>query len=46
MQQISANNVQHSKFFANNEDVSKTFTPSEHNYFRVKIMTTQGILNF
>lgn len=40
VQQISANNVKPSKFFINNEDIFKTFTPSEQNYFRVKNMTT------
>jgi hypothetical protein len=40
VKQISANNVEPSKFFINNEDVFKTFTPSEHNHFRVKNMTT------
>ena len=40
VQQISANKVEPSKFFINNEDEFKTFTPSEHKYFRVKNKTT------
>jgi len=40
VQQISANNGEPSEFFINNEDVFKTFTLSEHNYFRVKNKTT------